>query len=329
MSNLFKDLKKNKKKISLIDEKFGEISEAYEILQDDSKRQAYDNFGHAGVGNGAPGDAGNPFGGGGNPFEGFSGFGGGNPFGGGGGFHAQNISQEDLMDIFEQAFGGGGRRQRGPRRGSDIQQALRLDFLDAVNGTNLDVRTEYVDLDNDKRVRKTRKVNVTIPAGVDTGVVLRVGGKGNTGDKGMPSGDLLLHLDVSSDPYFKRHNYDVHVNLPITISQAILGGKVDVLTLDGMVEMKIPAGTQPDSQLAMRGKGIKRVNGTRRGAQIVTMKINIPKKISERQKELMEEFAEEETKNNTSGNTFVSRAWDRLKKYMGTDNDKEEKTGTN
>merc|ERR1711871_156892 len=208
------------------------------------------------------------------------------------------MGQEDLMDIFEQAFGGGGRRQRGPRPGSDIQQALRLDFLDAVNGKNIDVRTEYVDLENDKRVRKTRKVNVTIPAGVDTGVVLRVGGKGNTGDKGMPSGDLLLHLDVASDPYFKRHNYDVHVELPITISQAILGGKVDVLTLDGMVEMKTPAGTQPDSQLAMRGKGIKRVNGTRRGAQIVTMKINIPKNITDRQRELMEEFAEEETKMN-------------------------------
>ena len=107
--------------------------------------------------------------------------------------------------------------------------------------------------------------------------------------------------------------------LPITISQAILGGKVDVLTLDGMVEMKIPAGTQPDSQLAMRGKGIKRVNGTRRGSQIVTMKVIIPKSITERQKELMEEFAEEE-KSNTSGTgttRFVTRA-ERLKKYMGS-----------
>jgi molecular chaperone DnaJ len=235
-------------------EKFAEISEAYEILNDKEKRSAYDSFGHAGVGNGAPG--GGP-----------GGFGGGNPFGGmGGGFHqagGQNMSQEDLFNIFNQAFGGQG-RQRGPRKGSDVQMAMGLDFLEAVNGTTMDIRTEYVDVDSSgTRRRKTRNVNVNIPAGVDTGVVLRVSAKGNTGDAGMPPGDLLLHLDVRDDPYFQRNNYDVHVEVPISVSQAILGDTIDVLTLDGMVEMKVPAGTQPDAQLAMKGKGIKAVNSSR------------------------------------------------------------------
>jgi DnaJ-class molecular chaperone len=295
--------------------KFQQISEAYEILNDDDKRSAYDNFGHAGVGNGAPG-AGNPFGGmGGNPFGGM----GGNPFGGGfqGNFQS-NISQEDLFNIFEQAFGGQA-RQRGPRRGSDVQMAMRLDFLEAVNGCVKDITSEYIESLDGKRVRKKRKVNVTIPAGVDTGVVLRVGEKGNDGDANMPAGDLLLHLEVRDDPYFQRHNYDVHVELPISISQAILGDTVDVLTLDGMVEMKVPAGTQPDTQLAMKGKGIKAVNSTRRGSQIVHLKIEVPKKINDKQRELMEAFkAEEKIEKSKS---FVDSAWDRLKKFMATDGD--------
>ena len=237
------------------------------------------------------------------------------------------------MDIFEQAFGGGSRRARGPRRGSDVQQALRLEFLEAVNGCTKDIRTEYIDLsDDDKRVRRNRNVNVTIPAGVDSGVVLRVSEKGNTGDKGMPSGDLLLHLDVKSDSYFRRNNYDVHTEIPISVSQAILGATIDVLTLDGMVEMKVPSGTQPDSQLAMRGKGIRRVNGTRRGAQIVHLKLVIPKSINSTQKELLEKYQEEENKSSSSSggginsSVLLERAWERLKKYMGSD---DKKTGTN
>jgi len=307
------------------EERFKKISEAYEVLQDDQKRQQYDNFGHAGVGNGDGGGGGNPFGGGGNPFGGFGGFGGGGM--GGQGVHFNgNMSQEDLFNIFNQAFGGQGRNQ-GPRRGSDAQLAMALDFLEAVNGCNKDIRTEYIEVDkgSGRRARKTRVVNVTIPAGVDTGVILRVAGKGNTGDEGMPPGDLLLHLEVRDDPYFQRVNYDVHVELPISVSQAVLGGLVDVLTLDGMVEMKVPAGTQPGAQLSMKGKGIKAVNSGRRGAQVVHLNLKVPTKLTARQKELMVEFAQEENEQKMSNGSakkersFVEAAWSRLKNFLGED----------
>ena len=274
-------------------EKFKEVTEAYEILSDDKQRELYDNYGHAGVdpnsGFGG-GGGGNPFGGGGNPFgDGSFHFEGGGP--------GQQIDPEDLFDAF---FGGGRRRQRGPRRGSDLQMHIQLTFRDAVFGTkrDLDVRYQVRDPATGRVDVKERSVECTIPAGIDTGMNLKLSGQGAEGDPGAPSGDLLVTVIVEEDDYFQRDGVDVHVEVPISVTQAILGGTVDVKTLTGEAEMKIPKGSQVDTKLMMRGKGIPylRGRGNQKGNQIVHIKIDIPKKITARQEELLREFDAESEK---------------------------------
>ena len=224
-------------------EKFAEYSEAYEILSNDEKKQAYDTFGHAGV------DGQQHAGG----FGGFNAAGFGGPFGGFQG--AQQVDAEEMFDIFEGIFGG----QASRGRGRDVQQHCTLSFLEAVNGCEKDVLVHYTDRSSPNE-RKTKTVKVVIPPGVDDGVVIRVANEGGAGLKGKPNGDLRLHINVERDAYFSREGPNVHVEKPLSISQAILGGTVDVLTLKGMVEVKIPPGTQPGAKLVLRGKGIKDIN---------------------------------------------------------------------
>ncbi|CAM9385760.1 unnamed protein product, partial [Ectocarpus fasciculatus] len=285
------------------DVKFKEISEAYEILSDDNKRQMYDAYGHAGVDPNMQQQ-------GGNPFEGFGGFGGGfGGFGGGG----QHIEVEDLSDLFEAAFGGGGMSKRG----RDIQTTLRLSFLEAVNGCTKDVTVSYMErTDNGRqKTRKTKTVSVSVPAGVQTGMSLRVQGKGTSGAAGHRDGDLLVELDAQDDPYFNRRGADVHVEIPVPVTKAMMGCQIDVLTLTGMVEMKVPAGSQPGAQLVMKGKGIKNVNSITKGNQYVHIKVELPKSpLTDRQKELLAEFEaiEEEKKVNEKSKvaSTIEKAWE-------------------
>lgn len=242
------------------EKKFKEVSEAYEVLEDDKKRQQYDSFGHDGV------DL-NGNGGGGDPFAGFGGFGGFGGFPGGfrvnvNGMDGGGLNQEDLFEFFNQAMSGnmGG-------VGQDVRTSLRLSFLEAVNGCSKDIRYEYFVREpiagrkgQFQKVRKNKTTKIDIPPGVDNGVTIRVSGKGAEGQPNYPAGDLHIQLDVVEDPYFKRNGLDIHVDIPVTLSQAILGGAVDVLTLDGMLSMKVPAGSQPDSLLVLKGKGIKDMN---------------------------------------------------------------------
>lgn len=170
--------------------RFKEISSAYEVLEDDKKRQMYDTYGD--VGN----DMGQGGGHQGNPFAGFGGFGGFQ-----GGFQSSgNINPDDIMDIFEQHFGGGMGRRQGPKRGKDTQMELNLSFFEAVNGCEREMNVDYMaraaktQSGKDAKVRKTRKVNIKIPPGVDSGIVLRVSEKGSEGDENMPCGDLMVGL---------------------------------------------------------------------------------------------------------------------------------------
>ena len=281
------------------EKKFREISEAYEILQDENKRGLYDNYGHAAVDE----NVGNQHHG--NPFAG------GNPFGPGvhvqwgGDMGGQGAS---IFDIFEQAFGGsGGGGGATQKRGKDVHTSVQLSFFESVLGCEKELEFEYYEASPGtkgaarQRVRKTKKVKVDIPAGgwqrlysvqlcvfarflyvclykcvyicvcvyvhiynvnvgVDSGVTMKVGRSGVPSLDGTHVGDLYVEIHVLQDPYFKRQAQDIHVEIPISVTQAILGGSVDVLTVDGMIEMKIPPGTQPDAKLLIRNKGMPHVN---------------------------------------------------------------------
>jgi DnaJ-class molecular chaperone len=270
-------------------EKFKEASEAYEVLSNLKQREQYDQFGHAGINSDFGGPGGNPFG------QGFEGF----DFGDGS-FHFSGGNQHDIdpEELFEALFGGGRRRNRGPRKGADLQMHVNVSFKEAVFGTTKDLHLRYQlrDPKTGQISVKERDVAVDIPAGIDNGMNLRVSGQGAEGDPGAPSGNLLVHVVVAEDDYFRRDGYDVHTEIPISLTQAVLGGTVDVTTLTGEVEMKIPKGCQVDTKLMLRGKGIQKLNSKGHGNQIVYLKIQIPKTITARQEELLREFDEESGK---------------------------------
>lgn len=314
------------------DEKFKKVTEAYETLSDDKQRNLYDTYGHAGVdpNSGFGQQGGNPFGGGGM---------GGNPFGDGS-FHFQgggNGGQIDPEDLFDAFFGGGNRRPRGPQRGSDLQMHINLSFKDAVFGTKQDLDLRYQIRDNatGRTEVKERSVECVIPAGIDTGMNLRLGGQGAEGDPGAPRGDLMVTVIVEEDEYFHREGVDVHVEVPISVTQAILGGSVDVKTLTGEAELTIPKGCQPEAKMVMRGKGIPHLNGRgrgggRKGNQIVHLKIEIPKNITTRQEELLREFDKEAAENGKGiSGRLAEAAGSAFKSFFGSAKEEEKAEDTN
>ena len=240
------------------EEKFKEVTKAYEVLSDSQKRQTYDQFGHAAFEQGA---GQGPFGGGGQggqygPFT-YTYSTGGNA----GGFDFGGFS--DPFEIFEQFFGSGGNPfGRQERR---AVYSLTIDFMDAAKGA-----TKRVNIDG-------KQQTVKIPAGVDNGQRVRFG-----------SYDVLL--EVRPDKRFKREGYDVVTEEEITFPQAALGTEITVQTIDGPIKIKIPAGTQPSTVIRLSQKGIRHVQGAGKGDHYVQVKITIPKSLSSEQKELLREF---------------------------------------
>ena len=255
------------------EKKFKEVNEAHEVLSDKQKRAHYDQFGKAGVG-GA--------GGGGNPF------GGDNPFGQGASysysFNGQNVNFEDfdLGDIFASMFGGGtfnGRPFARQNRGRDLQTSVTIEFKEAVFGVTKTVNVNGKD------------IKIKIPAGIDDGQAIRIAGRGEPApEKGGEPGNLYVQIRVKPHKTLTRDGRIILSEVHIPMVDAALGCEIEVETVDGMVTMKIPAGTQSGTPFKLSGHGVPFRTDGDRGPHIVEVYVDTPTKLSKKQREILEEF---------------------------------------
>ena len=315
-------------------EKFKEVQEAYEVLSDETKKNLYDRYGHAGVDPNASSNMGGGFGG--FNFNDFSGMG----------------------DIFSSFFGGGKRtRNTGPMQGEDKYLQMEISFLDAAfgvkkvislnvdercascqgtgaqNGTEFEtcsscrgtgsirtqqrtmfgtfenvstcpycngkgkvVKTKCPDCKGEGYVHRKVNVDVNVPAGINSGQQLRITGKGEKGINGGPNGDLYVEIIVGKHKYFERQNNDVYVNIPISYVDAALGCKIEVPTIHGDVKVDIPSGIQNGQKLRIKGKGIKDLRSTNIGDEYVVLDIKVPSKLSKEEKDLYQKLKNLEKK---------------------------------
>lgn len=306
------------------EDKFKEASEAYSVLIDSEKRARYDQFGHAGLGNG-----------------GFS------------GFDPSNFS--DFSDVFGDLFsdffgvnvGGGGRRNR-VQKGEDARADLTLTFEEAAFGKKTEVRVRRHETceqcrgsgsapgkgpatcttcggrgqvryqqgffsmtrtcpschgagrviadpctkcKGEGRQARERTVEVTVPPGVEDGTRMRYQEQGHAGGVGGPAGDLYVMLHVKPHPFFEREGKDLFCSVPISFSQAALGAEIVIPTLDGEYKLKIPEGTQSGTMLRVRGKGVPSIRGGGKGDLHVQVRVQTPAKLTKRQRELLTELS--------------------------------------
>lgn len=328
-----RDIKKAYKKLAMkyhpdrtqgdksLEDKFKEIQEAYEILTDDQKRAAYDQYGHAGV----------------DPNRGGAGFGGGGA---------------DFGDIFGDVFGdifGGGRggRQSRARQGADLRYNLEMSLEEAVRGKDVEIRVPTLvecepchgsgakkgtspttcptchgagqvqmrqgffavqqtcptcsgrgkiisdpcnSCRGQGRVEKTKTLSVKIPAGVDTGDRIRLNGEGEAGEAGAPAGDLYVQVHVKQHDIFTRDGNNLYCEVPLSFTTAALGGELQVPTLDGKVKLKVSPETQTGRMFRLRGKGVKSVRNGMVGDLMCKVVVETPVNLSSKQKELLKEL---------------------------------------
>lgn len=180
-----------------------------------------------------------------------------------------------FSDLFGRAGGPGGRGARSPFPGRDMRYQLEVDFLDAANGAKRRIT-----------MPDGRTLDLSIPAGMRDGQILRLAGQGLPGQGGGPAGDALVELHVRPHPLFRREGDDVHIELPVTLGEAVLGGKVRAPTISGDVTLSIPPGASSGTKLRLGGRGFGRAGGGR-GDQVVTLKVVLPDKPDEELKKFL------------------------------------------
>ncbi len=332
------------------EDKFKEAKEAYEMLSDPQKREAYDRFGHAGV---------DPnMGGAGGAGAGFS-----------GGF------SDAFGDIFGDIFGGGGRQRGGPQvyRGADLRYNLDITLEQAANGFETTIRVPSWDecetchgsgakpgtapttcgtcgghgqvrmqqgffsiqqtcpkchgsgkvipdpcspCAGSGRVKRNKTLEVKIPAGIDDGMRIRSTGNGEPGMNGGPPGDLYVEIHIKQHAVFQRDGDDLHCEMPISFAKAALGGEIEVPTLSGKVSFSVPEGTQSGKTFRLRSKGIKGVRSGFPGDLFCHVVVETPIKLTDRQKDLLREF-EQLTVEGGAKHSPQSKSWmDKVKEFF-------------
>lgn len=322
------------------EERFKQIQGAYDVLSDDRKRKAYDQFGTT-----------EPFGPGAGPGPGFdfSGFDFGGAPGGREGFGSA------FRDLFSQFFSGAQAAQAQPEPGSELEYHVEISFWDSIRGCVRKMTVSRLErcgscdgkgstgapapcmqchgsgrvtqttgmmrfevpckacggsgravvacraCKGEGRVTKSETLEIRIPAGVSTGSRVRVAGKGNAGLRGGAPGDLFIITRVATHPHFERQGDDVRSVVPVTVTEAALGAKIEVPTIDGRALLKIPPGTQSGQKFRLREKGAPSLKTGRRGDQIVEVQVVVPRVVDERSKEILRELARLNPDNPRSG----------------------------
>jgi len=274
------------------DEKFKEVQRAYDTLRDKEKRQQYDQFGEVGVGEWHTTPQGQRV----------------YQWGGG-----STVGVEDLEDlfsafgserggsIFDQVFGGTrGRRAAAPTRVADEEREITLTFDQAARGTTVSLQL------TSGHDRRTQQLEVKIPPGVEPGQRIRLRGR-VPGMNGGPPADLLLRCNILPHPYFTRRGLDVYVDVPVSLTEAALGAKIEVPTLDGRATMTLPPGTSSGAKLRLKGKGVQRAGTDEAGDVYVIVQIVPPTTLAAEQKQLLEQLAKLESDNVRARSPWESR----------------------
>ena len=332
------------------EQKFKEAKEAYDVLSDDNKRAAYDQFGHDAVNNAGAGP------------------------GGPGGFGGAGFG--DIFDsVFGDIFGGAGPGGGGNRvyRGADLRYDLEMSLEEAVNGSSIKIRVPKMvschtcngsgakkgstpvdcptcngvgqvrmqqgffsvqqtcpqcrgqgktikdpcaTCNGNGRVRDNKTISVKVPAGVDNGDRIRLSGEGEAGQNGGPAGDLYVHVNVREHDIFSRDGTDLYCDVPISFTTAALGGELEVPTLDGRVKLKVPAETQSGKLFRMRGKGVTSVRNSAKGDMLCRVVVETPVNLSREQKDILKKFEETMSKGGTKHSPQESSWLDGVKRFF-------------
>ncbi len=336
--------------------KFKEVNEAYDVLKDDNRKAAYDRFGHAafdgGMGGGggrgpqANGDFASAFS---DVFEDLFGDFMGGRGGGGGRTRAQRGSdlRYNLRVSLEEAYKGvqkaisvptalncGACNGTGAEGGSEPQTCPTCSGMGKVraqqgfftvertcptcNGAGQVVKNPCKVCHGAGRIEKERSLSVNIPAGVETGTRIRLGGEGEAGVRGGPTGDLYIFIEVREHAIFQREGVNLYCRIPVSVATAALGGDVEVPTIDGGRSlMKVPAGSQTGKQMRLRGKGMPALRGGATGDMMIEIAVETPINLTTRQKELLREFEDLSENNNPEGSSFFKKVrgfWDGMTK---------------